>query len=135
MSMSLARRWSVVLLGVCGARAALAQDLTPRAYLITPVASNAIILSYSHLRGGLEFAGAVPITGAEANASLPIVAYYRSLDLFGRSANFTVALPVRLRRLPGHDSRCAKVLASHGLSGCGNALLREPYRRTGDAAG
>ena len=34
-----------------------AQDLAPRAYLITPLHSNAINLTYSFYDGGLEFNG------------------------------------------------------------------------------
>lgn len=129
--MSIVARWSVALLSVCGARAVLAQDLTPRAYLITPVASNAIILTYSHLRGGLDFAGAVPITGTDANASLPIVGYYRSVDLFGRSANFTVALPY------GHGDfkgTTADVPNFTHLSGFLDAVVRLSVNLIGGAA-
>jgi hypothetical protein len=70
----------------------VAQDLSPRAYLITPIRSNVIIVSYGFNSGNLLLAG-LPITDASANVSIPIVAYYRSLGFFGRSANFTVSLP------------------------------------------
>jgi hypothetical protein len=42
------------------------RDLEPRAYVITPLNSNAITLTYSYYTGGLQFDGAVPITGATA---------------------------------------------------------------------
>lgn len=70
-----------------------AQDLAPRAYLITPTHSNAATLTYSFLDGNLEFDGAVPITGATAQAHISTVSYYHSFSLFGRSTNFTVFLP------------------------------------------
>ena len=54
-----------------------AQDLTPRAYLITPLHSNAINLTYSVYNGGLEFNGVVPIKGATGTYSVPNVGYYR----------------------------------------------------------
>jgi len=41
-----------------------AQDLAPRAHLITPLHSNAINLTYSFYHGGLDFNGVVPITAA-----------------------------------------------------------------------
>jgi len=41
-----------------------AQDLTPRAYFITPVRSNAGSLPYSYNDGKALIEGAVPITGA-----------------------------------------------------------------------
>src|SRR5215472_14456856 len=74
--------------GICQA-----QDLSPRAYLITPIHSNAVNLTYSFLDGGLEFDGAVPITGATARINLQIFGYYHSFKLFGRSANFAASLP------------------------------------------
>lgn len=70
-----------------------AQDLSPRAYVVTPTGGNALNLSYSHLNGGLLFDGAVPITGATASISLPVLSYYHSFGFLGRSANVTVALP------------------------------------------
>jgi hypothetical protein len=80
--------WAMVPLG-----SAMSQDLAPRAYVVTPVGSNAIILTYSHFNGALEFDGAVPITGATASINMPIASYYHTLDLLGRTANITVAVP------------------------------------------
>jgi hypothetical protein len=56
-----------MFIAVISAQAAFAQDLTPRAYIITPVHSNAIILSYSFYSGGILLNGALPIT----DSSLP----------------------------------------------------------------
>jgi hypothetical protein len=60
-----------------------AQDLAPRAYVITPLHSNAVTLTYSYYTGGLQFDGAVPITGATAQISAPVLTYYYSLSFFG----------------------------------------------------
>jgi hypothetical protein len=70
-----------------------AQDLAPRAYLISPVHSNAVTLTYSFYDGGIIFDGTVPITGAMARVHVPVLSYYHSLNFFGRTANFTAALP------------------------------------------
>ena len=70
-----------------------AQDLAPRAYLITPVHSNAITLTYSYFSGNLLFDGAVPITDSTAKVNVCIISYTHSLRIFGRSANFTASLP------------------------------------------
>lgn len=70
-----------------------AQDLAPRAYLITPLHSNAINLTYSFYRGGLDFNGVVPITGATGTYSVPIFSLYHSFSFFGRSANIAATLP------------------------------------------
>jgi hypothetical protein len=81
------------LLIASSAPALRAQDLAPRAYVITPVRSNAVTVTYSFNDGDLLIEGAAPITGATGRISVPSVAYYHSLSLLGRSANVTVALP------------------------------------------
>jgi Putative MetA-pathway of phenol degradation len=78
-----------------------AQDLAPRAYLITPLHSNAINLTYSFYTGGLNFNGVVPITGATGTYSVPIVSYYHSFSFFGRSANIAVWLPYGVGNFEG----------------------------------
>lgn len=70
-----------------------AQDLAPRAYIITPKHSNAVTLSYAYFSGDLLFDGSVPITGATAKVSLSVFSYTHSFNLFGRSANFSASLP------------------------------------------
>ena len=72
---------------------ASAQDLAPRAYIVTPVHSHAVILVFSFFDGGLVFDNSVPITGATARVNVPAFSYYHSLRFFGRSANFTGSLP------------------------------------------
>lgn len=80
---------------------ARAQDLTPRAYLITPVRSNAINLSYIFNDGELLFEGTVPITDATGRLSVPALSLYHSLSLFGRSANVTATLPYAVGNFEG----------------------------------
>ena len=59
-----------------------AQDLAPRAYLITPKDSNAIILTWSYYNGGLNFNGSAklwhppwcllkPVTASRRTAAMP----------------------------------------------------------------
>jgi len=87
-------------LGFCALGMA-GQDLAPRAYVITPLHSNAITLTYSYYTGGLQFDGAVPITGATAQISVPVFTYYYSLNFFGHSANVLAALPYAVGNLQG----------------------------------
>lgn len=88
-------RYLVVLvcLAPCCGHTAVAQTLAPRAYIITPVNGNAITLSWSFYDGGLDFNGAIPITGATGTYHVPVLSYYHSFRLFGRSANITGLLP------------------------------------------
>jgi hypothetical protein len=78
-----------------------AQDLAPRAYLITPVHSNAVTLTWSFYDGGLNFNGTVPITGAAGRYNVPVFSYYHSLNFFGRSANITGSLPYAVGTFSG----------------------------------
>jgi hypothetical protein len=86
------RRLFSVLLLLASLRSA-AQDLAPRAYLITPIHSNAITLTYSFFDGELLFEGTVPITDATARVSVPILSIYHATRFFGRTASFTASLP------------------------------------------
>ncbi|MBV8485119.1 MAG: transporter [Verrucomicrobia bacterium] len=78
-----------------------AQDLAPRAYIITPVHSNAIILTYSFYNGSVLFEGAAPITDASARVNVQVFSLYHSLRLFGRSANITASLPYGVGNFQG----------------------------------
>ena len=91
----------VAALIACTCAAAYGQDLAPRAYVITPLHSNAVTLTYTYYTGGLQFDGAVPITGATANISIPILTYYHALNFFGRSANIVATLPYGVGNLQG----------------------------------
>jgi hypothetical protein len=88
-----ARHLLFLCIALCIGHLAMAQTLAPRAYVITPVHGNAITLSWSYFDGGLNFNGAIPITGATGTYSVPAISYYHSFNLFGRSANFVGFLP------------------------------------------
>lgn len=84
---------SIPILFILAVAPASAQDLSPRAYVITPLHSNAVILTWSFYDGGLNFSGTIPITGATGTYHVPVLSYYHSLNFFGRSANITASLP------------------------------------------
>ena len=86
--------FALASLAVAGGASPLrAQDLAPRAYVITPLRSNAVTLGYIYNHGDLLFEGTVPITGATGKISVPSVTYYRAFGFLGRSANVLAALP------------------------------------------
>ena len=70
-----------------------AQDLSPRAYVITPLHSNAVTLTYSFQDGNLLFDGILPIAGATARVSVTVFSIFHSFPFFGRTANFTASVP------------------------------------------
>jgi Putative MetA-pathway of phenol degradation len=96
-------RWIIPFL-TCSlfAPISLTQDLAPRAYIITPVHSNAVTLSYSFFDGTLTFDGTVPITGATARFHVSVFNYSHSLNFFGRSANFLLSLPYGVGNFRGN---------------------------------
>jgi hypothetical protein len=69
-----------------------AQDLAPRAYLITPLGSNAVSLADTYNDGDLLLEGAAPIEGATARLNAPSLTYYRAFSLLGRSANVVAGM-------------------------------------------
>jgi hypothetical protein len=68
-----------------------AQDLAPRAYVITPLHSNAITLTWAFYDGSIDLNG-LPVS-ATGTYSVPIFNYYHSFSFFGRSANVVASLP------------------------------------------
>ena len=83
------------------ARVFCGQTLAPRAYLITPVGSNAVTVSSSLYHGDVLFDNSVPIIGANGNIGLITPTYYRALSFFGRSANIVIGVPFTLASFQG----------------------------------
>ncbi len=100
---------------------AFGQDLSPRAYVITPIGSHAIILSTSFNKGAVLVDPTAPIDDAKGSFQLPVLGYYQSLNLLGRSANVTVLLPY------AHGDFEGKVLGTYAYayrSGLADARVR-----------
>jgi len=91
---------AALVLALCGIGAARSQQLTPRAYVIAPVGTNAAVLEVSHLQGELQLDSAL-ISGATTTATLPSVGYYRTFDLLGRTASLTLGLPYAFGKFQG----------------------------------
>jgi hypothetical protein len=98
-----------------GASALHAQDLAPRAYIVTPVRSNAVTLGCNYNTGELLFEGTVPITGATARLGIPSVSYYRSFSLLGRSANVLATLPYGVGTFEGQVREQQRSIYRSGL--------------------
>jgi hypothetical protein len=103
------------VLGLCATGLLSAQDLAPRAYIITPLQANAITFSYSYYSGNVLLDGTAPITGASASTSIPIVTVYHSLNFFSRSANVLVGLPYGLGNFRGTIQGAEKDAYRSGL--------------------
>lgn len=92
-----------------------AQDLAPRAYVITPENFNAVTLTWSFFDGGVNFNGAIPITGATGTFSVPTFTIYHSFGFFGRSANFTASLPYGVGTFQGQLLQQQRSIYRSGL--------------------
>ena len=82
-----------VMVGAGSLNLLSAQDLSPRAYVITPVHSNAVTLTYLFSDGSIVLDGISPLTGVTGIFHAPILSFYHSLGIFGHSANITASLP------------------------------------------
>jgi hypothetical protein len=93
-------RWKTVIAaaaifiasGVCAT--AQAQEIEPRAYSNAPAGVNFLIAGYAYTSGALPTDPAVPLTNSELQTSNAVIAYSRSLDLWGKSGKFNASLPL-----------------------------------------
>ncbi len=70
-----------------------AQEIEPRAYSNAPVGVNFAVVGAAYTRGGLSFDAAVPITNERLHTTSLVMAYARSMALWGRSAKFDAIVP------------------------------------------
>jgi hypothetical protein len=92
-----------------------AQDLAPRAYVITAVHTNAINTTWSFYDGGVNFNGTIPVTNATGTYNISIFSYYHSLNFFGRSANIVAYLPYGVGTFQGDLSEQHRSVYRSGL--------------------
>jgi hypothetical protein len=85
--------WAALAALACAAPGVSAQDLTPRAYVVTPVRTNAVTASFIYNDGELVFEGTVPVVDSRGRLSVPALSLYHSFGFLGRSANVAATLP------------------------------------------
>lgn len=78
---------------IAGASTARAQDIEPRAYSNAPVGMNFLVVGYAYTRGGLAFDASLPVKDPNLETSSAVLAYVRTLDLWGKSAKFDAVVP------------------------------------------
>ena len=103
------------VIAVCSALMLHAQDLAPRAYIITPVHTNAITVTWAYYNGGLSFNGAVPIRDAKGAYNVPVLSVYHAFNFFGRSANVTASLPYAVGNFNGEVINQQRSIYRSGL--------------------
>jgi hypothetical protein len=70
-----------------------AQNLEPRTYANAPVGLNFLIADYSYATGDVATDPALPLENTSVQTHSTILAYARTLDVWGRSGKFDVVLP------------------------------------------
>jgi hypothetical protein len=98
-----------------------AQDLEPRAFANTPVGINFLIGGYVYSKGGVGTDPSVPIEDAEVKLNTGVLAYVRTLDLWGRSGKFDVILPYTWA---SGSAKFAGQSQTRDVSGLGDPRLR-----------
>lgn len=101
---------------LCSLRVLRAQDLRPRAYVVTPLQSNAVIVGYAFNDGSIFFGTVLPITNASGKYSVPNISYYHSLNFFKRSANLTATLPYVVGTFQGEVKTSEQKIYRSGMA-------------------
>ena len=95
-------RITVLLCTLCAALSLCrAQNLSPRAYVIVPLHSNAVTFTYSLKDGDVVFSPSLPVQNAHGRIGNELLTYFHTLDFFGRSSNINVTLPYAVGHLTG----------------------------------
>jgi hypothetical protein len=98
-----------------------AQDLEPRAFANTPVGLNFLIGGYAYSKGTVGTDASVPLEDTEVRLNSAVLAYVRTLDLWGRSGKFDVILPYAWA---SGSTRLAGQPRKRDVSGLGDPRLR-----------
>ena len=72
---------------------AYAQDLEPRAFVNTPVGLNFLLAGYGYAAGGVATDPSLPLQNANLQVHSALLAYARSLDVWGKSGKIDVVVP------------------------------------------
>ncbi len=70
-----------------------ATDIEPRSYSNIPVGLNFLIAGYAYTKGNVTFAPSVPITNGKLETHSGVLAYVRSLDIWGKSGKLDIIIP------------------------------------------
>lgn len=126
------RPWSAALLLLClPPGSARAQELEPRLYANAPVGLNAVVVGYSYSAGNLLLDPSLPIEDADGHLNVVVLAYLRTLGLFGKSAKVDVVLPVSWGR---YEGLLEGEFRTRNLSGIGDPRVRLSVNLTGSPA-
>ena len=110
-----------IILCALDASNAFAQSIEPRAYSPAPVGINFAIAAYSESRGAIPTDAALPLSDVDLKVHATLLAYARSLNLFGKSGKFDLIVPVA--QLKGGATFHGEPV-DRDVSGIGDSLAR-----------
>jgi hypothetical protein len=93
-----------------------AQDLEPRAYSNAPVRMNFLLVGYQYSDGALLFDPALPITDANAQVNMGLLAYVRTMGIAGKSAKAGLLLPYADLSADGYVDGDYRTRETNGLA-------------------
>lgn len=100
---------------------ARSMELEPRAYSNAPVGFNFLVLGYAYSHGAMSTEPTLPLSNAQLKIDTAVLAYARSLDLWGKSGKLDLILP--LSRLAG-TATYAGTEIERNASGVGDPRAR-----------
>ena len=91
----------LALVAILLSGSAIAQELEPGAYTVSPVGVNVFNLGYVFNDGDVTFDPSLPIEDGSATIHTTVLSYGRAADLAGRSSTVLVAVPIISGHLEG----------------------------------
>jgi len=70
-----------------------AGEIEPRTYINTPVGVNFLLAGYAYSEGSLSTVGSLPLTDTHLTIHTGVLAFARSMDVWGKSGKFDLILP------------------------------------------
>jgi len=98
-----------------------AQSMEPRAYSNAPVGMNFLILGYAYQQGDVLLDPSVPVKDVSAKVHTAVLAYARSLDVFGKSGKIDIVVPYAWLSASGTAN---EVSQSRDVSGFADPAVR-----------
>jgi hypothetical protein len=83
----------LLIAGLLSPAAASGQDLTPRTYWPAPKGTEIIVLGYAYQTGDVVTDPSLPIVGVDSQINSGVLAWQKTLGLFGRTSNLQIELP------------------------------------------
>ncbi len=105
----------IATVSIAAVSSAHAQRIEPRAYINAPVGINFVAAGYVNSQGGLLFDPALPITDADANVDMGLLAYVRTLSVAGKSGKVGVLLPYAFLSADGYVDGIYRTREQEGL--------------------